>query len=1810
VGIGASAGGLKVLQNLFATMPATSGLAFVVVQHLSPGHESHMAEILGRHTTMKVGEAADGMALEPDVVYTAPPGVFVALRKGRFRMSRPAADHEVRMPIDFFLGSLARDQGAGAVGIILSGTGTDGTYGLRAVRGAGGLALVQEPGTAEFDAMPRSAIATGLADRVLPVEAMARVLLAFAGRTRDETLSEEDEALIGQILDLLNQRTGNDYRRYKKGTVGRRILRRMDLHQIASLPDYLDFLAGHPDEVAHLSKDMLIGVTSFFRDPEAFQVLRETVIGPLAAANGRTIRVWVPGCATGEEAYSLAIALKEELAARAIAGCTVQIFASDIDEGALAIGRAGIYPASIAGDVSPERLARFFVQKDGVWQVSKELRDSVIFSLHNLLADPPFAKLDLVSCRNLLIYIEPDMQSKILALFAFTLNPGAGYLFLGKSETIGKAGDWFESVNEPWRVFRRNLTRVQAGDFPLGSGRLRGLANGRALPARPRPVNLGDVVRRAVIEAAAVGVALVDARGRVLYLDGPINRFLDLPAGEPTLNIFAMVRKRTATALRAAVRKATETGESSILKKVRLKDRDGMVVANLAVRPTGEPGPDHENLAAILFEEVRAAERALPGDKRGALEVREAPLVEQLEAEIGTLQNELRATAEDHESSTEEFKSANEEVMAMNEELQSANEELESSREELQSVNEELGTVNTQLNDRLRELTAANNDLSNLMAATAIATVFLDRELRIRSFTPSATELLHLIPADVGRPIGDIGHALAGEDITSAAGKVLQSLSPVEHEVRAKNGGWHLMRVRPYRTLDDKIDGVVITLTDVSVLKLREQEALSARAYAESIVDTVHEPLVVLDRGFRVVSANRAFYTAFRTGRAEAEGHYFLGLGGGQWSIPGLSEMIEGVFNDGAAVDGFAIEHEFPGLGFRAMVLNARAVAWAPGHPPLVLLAIEDVTERKRTEETMRESEAQYRGLFENMSEGVAYCRMIFDNDKPRDFVYLAVNDAFESLTGLKDVVGKKVTEVIPGIRETDPQLFEAYGRASLTGSSEKLEIFIRALEMWFSVSVFSAERGCFVAVFDVITERKRSEENRRLTAEALQLLNDPGETSSQVDGLLKLIRQWAGCDAIGLRLKCGEDFPYYHQLGFSEEFARTENFLCARDPHGAVAQDAAGQPVVECTCGLVLTGRTDPSKPFFTAGGSFWTNEASKLLELKAEEDPRTNPRNYCITSGYESVALIPLKAGGGVIGLLQINDRRKGRFSPETVSFLEDLSHSIGIALDRRQAAERLLESEMRLRMAQDAAKAGTWEWDLRTDENFWSPELWKLYGLEPHKTTPSYRTWLQLVHPDDRERVNHAMKETVQAGAELVIEWRACDHDGAERWLMLRGQPVRDARNRVMRYIGIVMDITERKWMEAELKRASDGLERKVLERTAELKVKSDQLLHSQKLEALGKLAGGVAHDFNNLMTVVTGYGQRLLRDDGLSAAQRSALEQINKAGEGAVNLTRQLLAFSRKQVTEPVVLDVSELVDSMRKMLPPVLGEDIAVFFELSPAPWPVKADPTQISQVIMNLAVNSRDAMPTGGDLTIRTANVQAPATDGEAHEDLPPGRYVLLSVSDNGTGMSAEAQEHIFEPFFTTKSYGEGTGLGLSSVYGIVQQSGGHIRMDTQLGRGTTFSLYFPASDEEPGKRAAPRIPGAEEAPTLRGSETILLLEDDPAVCDLLTTELRELGYRVLPCKTAGDAIRQAEALKVPVDLLLSDVVLPGISGPTMAKMFKDRCLVKRVLFMSGHTEKHIVNHGVLIKGVAFIGKPFTTEALARKVRETLDGHS
>lgn len=958
VGIGASAGGLEALKEFFNAMPSNTGLAFVVIQHLDPAHESYMANILAKCTQMKVAAAVNETAIVANCVYTIPPNKFLKIHKGCLYLSEPQKSDGVRMPIDFFFRSLAEDQRERAVCVIFSGSGSDGTLGLREVRAAGGLTIVQEPESAQFDAMLKSAIATGMVDCVLPLADIPQTIQRYKPQVEEIGKSDEREKLelLDAILDLLAVRNTNDFSAYKKATLLRRAERRMGINHLESLADYLRFLQANPAEVDEFARDMLIGVSSFFRDAEAFEQLRGSIIVPLVQqrADQTPLRVWIPGCSTGEEAYSIAILLLEELDA-ANKNCPIQIFASDIDGEALKFAREGIYPQSIAADVSEPRLNRFFIRQGSTYQVSKRLRESAIFALQNLLTEAPFSKLDLISCRNLLIYIEPVVQRKLLSLFAFALNSG-GHLFLGKSDGMASQSPLFVPVSSRWRIYRRSTASspVMPSFSYSRAGRIWGLD---PLPKTSAYANLAELNQETLLQHFNASVILVDELGNILHFFGSTGKYLEHPTGDANLNLLNMVGAKLSANIRVVLRKLANDNEPVTFERVQLNRGDVSSRVNVTIRSV-VGRLKGERCYAVIFQDAPEELEfdALPRKEAIASPGEDESLVTQLESELKSLKNEFQLTIDEYETSAEELKAANEEILSINEELQSTNEELETSKEEIQAVNEELNTVNQQLNSKIEELTEVNNDLVNFLNSSNVATIFLDNQFRIKRFTPSTTNIINLIASDIGRPIDHMAHHFAGLDLTADAKNVLRSLIPLRKEVRASDGRWFTMTCVPYRTVDDKIDGVILTFNDVTALKQSELSNEESRTFAEGIVDTVRESLLVLDSDLRVVSANRAFYQAFQATLADTQNHLIFELGNGQWNIPRLRRLLEQMIANNTEFNDFQIDHEFP-TGHRSLLLNARRIERKSSQSKLILLAIDDITERKRLLELLASEE-------------------------------------------------------------------------------------------------------------------------------------------------------------------------------------------------------------------------------------------------------------------------------------------------------------------------------------------------------------------------------------------------------------------------------------------------------------------------------------------------------------------------------------------------------------------------------------------------------------------------------------------------------------------------------------------------------------------------------------------------------------------------------------------------------------------------------------------------------------------------------------
>ncbi|OQX16128.1 MAG: SAM-dependent methyltransferase [Desulfobulbaceae bacterium A2] len=859
VGLGASAGGLEAFERFFRALPSDSGMAFVLVQHLDPGHASILTEILQRAASLPVVEAEDQMAVTANRVYVIPPNRDMAIYHGTLQLSVPESPRGQRMAIDYFLRSLAEEQGERAIGIILSGTGTDGTLGLRAIHGAGGITLVQDPAEAAYDGMPQSAIKAGFATYVLPVEQMARQLLSCRQRPQG-AVCPSPSALTGslrKILQALRSATGHDFALYKQNTIRRRIERRMALHGLENAEVYARYLKEHPAEVQLLFKELLIGVTSFFRDPEAFAVLKKDVLPRLyeGKTEGAVFRLWVVACSSGEEAYSLAICLREYLDENRC-DCKVQIYSTDIDDEAINFARAGVYPPNIAADVSPERLRRFFVKDDDGYRVKKDIREMIVFASQNVIKDPPFTRMDLVSCRNLLIYLEPELQNRLLSAFHYALRPG-GVLLLSPSESIGGHVELFKALDRKWKVYQTLSSATSARAMAATTSSRPGDSANRIPEEAVKKEARADVAeqaRRALLESYAPASVLTDAKGNILYVHGDTGRYLRPAPGQATLNVVDMAREGLQLGLRNALHEAVAQGLPSQCQDVPVRSNGDIQVIDLVVRPLAE-GAAGQSLLMVSFQDVarektaRARRRNRPGESRR---------VEELERELAYTRENLHATIEEQQATNEELKSANEEMQSTNEELQSTNEELETSKEELQSVNEELQTVNAELQAKIEQLAGMQNDMKNLFDSIRIGTVFLDARLCIRRFTREATRVYRLVSSDVGRPLADIKSNLIGEDLVSDTQEVLETLVPREQEVRTPEGQWLLARILPYRTLENLIDGVVLTFTDISELKRTSEENRLLGAALTAAANAV----VVTDRAGVIQFVNPAFTAA------------------------------------------------------------------------------------------------------------------------------------------------------------------------------------------------------------------------------------------------------------------------------------------------------------------------------------------------------------------------------------------------------------------------------------------------------------------------------------------------------------------------------------------------------------------------------------------------------------------------------------------------------------------------------------------------------------------------------------------------------------------------------------------------------------------------------------------------------------------------------------------------------------------------------------------------------------------------------------
>jgi two-component system CheB/CheR fusion protein len=1110
VGIGASAGGIKALKEFFARVPADSGMAYVVILHLSPEHDSLLAEVLQSSAAIPVTQALDEkVRVEPNNVYVIPPNKSLKMNDGHLALSNITRIEERRAPIDIFFRTLAESRDSRAAAVILSGTGADGSMGMKRIKEKGGVVFVQDPREAEFTDMPRNSMATGLVDYVLPVAEMPARILAYREHiekvripveTKDRT--ESDEQALRDIFTQLRIRTGHDFSNYKRATVLRRIERRISVNQLQGIRKYADFLREQAAEAFVLLRDLLISVTNFFRDSETFVALEHRIISRLfeGKTSDDTVRVWIAGCATGEESYSLAMLLCEH--AESLTGAPkIQIFATDIDENAIAAARKGFYTLNDAADVSPERLRNFFVKENSGYRVRRELRGKILFAAHNIVKDPPFSHLDLVSCRNLLIYLNRSAQKRVMEIFHFALNAG-GFMFLGMSESADSAGELFAVTDKEHHIYQSRNVNARVA-LPIGElilpkanvqatrgTQARQIAEDNALER----IAYADLHQR-LLEQYAPPSIVVNENYEILHLSERAGKYLEIAGGEPSYNLLNLARPEIRRELRNALFQAVEKRRGFETADLKIQTGSQTQIINLVVRPIlrEDDGNAARGFLLVLFEEKGLA---ADGENPAAEKLSFDEPSRQIKAELAQMRAQLRVTVDQYEVQTEELKASNEELQAMNEEMRSAAEELETGKEELHSINEELSTVNQELKIKIEELSQSNNDFQNLISSTDIGTLFLDRNLRIKFFTPQATQLFNLIASDIGRPLSDITSRIVDANLLTEAETVVARLQVVERGVKTDDGHFYLMRVLPYRTSEDRIDGVIVTFLDISARVRHGDELgkLSAEIVRQAQVfnttlSSINDFAYIFDKEGRFVYSNQPLLDLLGITLEEIIGKNFFDLDYPPKLAERLLSQIQQVFETCETVRDETLFTSPDGEeGFYEYIFNP--VIASDGSVESVAGSTRDISARKQPEEALRESEERFRAMFEQANVGIVQTTI--------DGQLIAPNPGFCKIIGYAEAEAKRLC--LRDITHADDyEREEKLTRKLIVGeipgySIEKRYIRKDGSVIWGEMSATlmldaKGEPAYALAVVEDISERKRAEEAVRESEERLRLL-------------------------------------------------------------------------------------------------------------------------------------------------------------------------------------------------------------------------------------------------------------------------------------------------------------------------------------------------------------------------------------------------------------------------------------------------------------------------------------------------------------------------------------------------------------------------------------------------------------------------------------------------------------------------------------------------------------------------------------------------
>jgi two-component system, chemotaxis family, CheB/CheR fusion protein len=1351
VGIGASAGGIQALKGFFENVPVDSGIAYVVILHLSPNHESHLAEILQTVAAIPVTQVTSQIKVEPNHVYVVPPNQHLQMHDGQLTVTPNVSVEERRAPIDIFFRTLAESHQASAVAVILSGTGANGSMGLKRIKERGGAVFVQNPREAEFSEMPRNSIATELIDQILNVEQIPARIIAYKesrGKieipVEAEQRPEDTQQALREIFTHLRLRTGHDFSNYKRPTVLRRIERRINVFNLPDLSSYAAFVRDNYEEANALLKDLLISVTNFFRDGEAFDYLEHEILPKIFhnKTSDDQVRIWVCGCATGEEAYSVAMLCAEQTAG-VIGAPTVQIFATDIDEPALTTARAGFYTLNDAADVSPERLRRFFLKENDGYRIRHDLREMILFANQNVMKDPPFSRLDVVTCRNLLIYLNATAQERVMETFHFALNPG-GFLFLGNSESVDGAGDLYAAVNKEHHLFQSRQASARIA-YPVPEISRRFFNTIEFFPVRdaspttndPAEADAGDArdnyhrtlprisfgdLHQQLLEQYAPPSVVVNEEYDIVHLSQRAGRYLQITGGEPTKNLLKMIRPELRLEVRTALYQAVQNQKNIEIKNLKVRIGTDVEVINIYARPVLQTSQDTaRGFILVVFEPTTDANAAEIAETVSASA---EPIARQLEEELVHTKSLLRRTAEQFEVQTEELKASNEELQAMNEELRSAAEELETSKEELQSVNEELITVNQELKIKIDELAASNNDFQNLINSTDIATIFLDRAFKVKSFTPAASRIFNLIAADEGRSLSDITNNIGMDDLPDMAEKVLNNLQAVEREVRSIGGRTFLMRVLPYRTAEDRINGVVITFTDITRHKQAEEELRLSEERLQRSMNIETVGVIYCNKDIEITDCNEAFLRMVGFTRDEIRaGRY-------GWEVFTPAEFMEPTRRaiDELNTRGFTTPYEKECIrkdGSRFWALfSGRRISDSES-----VEFITDITKQKRAQESLRESETRLRALIENLPGGAVF---VVD----QNLRYLVAEGEALAAAGFapEDLIGKTIFEALP---EELASAYEPHFRQALAGKAFEHEHTAHGrcyISRGIPLRPFDGEIYAVLAVSYDISERKQAEEALRESERRFRSV-----FSSNMAAMGGWTKDGGIFDANDALLEL---------IGYSR------------------AELEAGQ--------IKWNDITSPE---------FSHLDEQALREIAASGTCTPFEKEYIRKDGTR----IPVLIGGG-------NFDEAGESG---IFFAIDLT-------EHKRAEQALRESEERMRLALQASQGATWDLDVLTGTTIWSPSHFEMLGYPSQENgTATFDMWSSTVHEDDRQRVLQAWRDAKSKQKPYEAEYRIRRVNTDEiSWLSALGQFFYDEKGEAIRSVGVVFDITGRKQTEQEL------------------------------------------------------------------------------------------------------------------------------------------------------------------------------------------------------------------------------------------------------------------------------------------------------------------------------------------------------------------------------------------------------------------------